>query len=452
MSQWRKNWRLQFVAPKRWMHLVAKRDLYQTVTDPEQIVQRQIGRFNGIWLKALSTSNFYKDWARKHGLPSKISSVADLKQFPALTKEIIRDHQDQVSRDVANADDLYFVSTGGSTGVPTRFPTTKAEKDIEYANTYLGKSWWGIEPFDQVVQLWGHSHVFGAGWRGKLKELRRRLYDYAIRTHRLNAYNMSENRIRQYAEEIAEQAPEVVIGYTSAVFKVAQYAKTNNIVLQNPKLKGVIVTAETATGADIALLDEIFGTATIIEYGMAETGVVAYSRGATAQCAILWDSFLCHEVDGELLVSTIYDRCFPLINYRTGDLLADPVNSDGSVLRFSNIRGRAQESLTLFAADRHDVYLVSGILIVHIVKAYPGIYSVSSLQVSRGIIHILISAANKVNVDDLTPYIYSILSDEFGPVAGGAISVVRTEMAKSSVAGKDLVVVRTSCTSGDARQ
>lgn len=325
--------------------------------------------------------------------------------------------------------------------MPSRFPTTPAEKDIEYANTYLGKSWWGIEPFDQVIQLWGHSHLFGTGWRGKLKEWRRRLYDLVINTRRLNAYNMSADRIPPYAEEIAQRSPEVLIGYTSAVFKVAQYAKMHNLSLRNLRLKGVIVTAETATGADIRMIKEVFGVPLIIEYGMAETGVIAYSRDATEKCAVLWDSFLCHEYGGELVVSTIYDRCFPLINYRTGDVLASPVSVNGSVLGFANIKGRAQESLTLFAENHRDLYLVSGILIVHIVKACPGIYSVTSVQLTDGVIRILISAVSNVNVREIEDYVYSTLSDEFGLIARDALSITRVETTSSSVSGKHLAII-----------
>lgn len=426
--------------------------LYREVTDPEKIVQYQLRQFNRAWLAAQRCLSFYQDWARQHALPNQVTSVAELQQFPVLTKEVMRDHQDQIARDVASTKGLYYVSTGGSTGVPIRVPTSKAEKDIEYANTYLGKAWWGIKPFDRVLQLWGHSHLFGSGWNGKLKEVRRQLYDRVVRTRRLSVYNMSGDCIRQYTEEIARTRPEAIIGYTSAVFKVAQYARTHGISMKNPRLKGVIVTAETATGSDIALIGDVFGKPVIIEYGMAETGVIAYSRNATEQCSVFWDSFLCVEDEGGLLVSTIYDRCFPLINYRTADRVADAASCNGSVLGFSNIKGRAQEILILRAENGRDLYLVGGILIVHILKARPGIYSVASKQVSKGVIQVLVTCSTKENTAELESYLAKTLSQEFGLIDRNALSVVQADVASQSLAGKHLPVIADGSSTRDSEQ
>jgi len=432
--------RLSLFARRRAKLLQEKKARYDSITAPDQVVAYQLAQFNAVWAKTLVSSSFYKEWAAKHKLPEKVSSAGELRLFPPLTKEIIREHQEQISFDVAGTDRLFFVSTGGSTGVPTRFPTSAKEKDIEYANTYLGKSWWGIEPFDRVTHLWGHSHLFGAGWRGRAKEWRRRFYDWLINTRRLNAYNMSPDRMSRYVDAIVRSSPEVIIGYTSAVFKTAQYARTSGSALGNAHLKGIIVTAETATGSDIGLIQEVFGKPVIIEYGMAETGVIAYSRTVTEQCAVFWDSFLCIEEQGEIFLSTLYDRCFPLINYRTRDLVANAVMHDGSMLGFSNIGGRVQEVITLHAANGRDLYIVSGILIVHIVKAWQGIYAVSAAQIAEGVVQVQVVAGASLNVTDLRKYLLANLMREFGPIADAALSVIRVSDVQSSVAGKARVV------------
>ncbi len=433
---------LALIAPQRANILEQKKKIYSLTTDLEEITQYQLNRFNSVWKFALSNSSFYKDWSKRHGLPDQIGSIKDLLNFPVLTKETIRSHEKQISRDVASIKGMFFVSTGGSTGTPVRFPTSKAEKNLEYGNTYLAKSWWGIKPFDHVVQLWGHSHLFGTGLYGKLKGIRRKLYDRVICTYRLNAYNMTEDRISKYALEIIRRSPQVIIGYTSAVFKVAQYAKTHGLSLGNPELKAVIVTAETATGSDITLISEIFKKPVVIEYGMAETGVIAYSRTSTESLHVLWDSFLCIDDTEGLTLSTLYDRCFPLINYRTGDRLSDCVCYDNSVLEFSNIKGRTKEDITLWNEDRTTVYIVSGILIVHILKSLPGILSVQSRQVAKGELVVTISSLDDIDLLWLRKFLISQLHKEFGPIDQYAVTINRSQMGNQSVSGKESIVMR----------
>ncbi len=429
------------LAPRRARILEEKQRHYNEVIAAERIVAYQLRQFNSVWYAALENLQFYKDWANRFDLPKQISSVADLRHFPVLTNKIIRSHEEVIGRDVASAKGVFYVSTGGSTGTPVRFPTSKPEKDIEYGNTYLAKGWWGIKPFDRVIQLWGHSHLFGTGLTGKLKEIRRTVYDKVIRTYRLNAYNMSVERIKQYVQIIIRHSPQAVIGYTSAVFKIAQYANSHGLFLGNPDLKGVIVTAETATSSDIALIGKVFGKPVIIEYGMAETGAIAYSRDSSESCRILWDSFLCFEANDGLRLSTIYNRCFPLINYQTGDLVDGSTGCEGSLLGFGNIKGRAQENLTLWAVDRESKFVVSGILIVHILKSFPGVLTVTSMQISEGCIKVYVSSLGQLDLAGLTDLLVGTLSKEFGPVDFEAVRVVIEEVDSQSLAGKHRSVI-----------
>ena len=133
---------LALIAPQRAKILEQKKKIYSLTTDREAITKYQLDRFNSVWKFALSNSSFYKDWSKRHVLPDQIGSIKDLLNFPALTKETIRSHAEQISRDVTSFKDTFYVSTGGSTGTPVRFPTSKAEKNLEYGNTYLAKSWW----------------------------------------------------------------------------------------------------------------------------------------------------------------------------------------------------------------------------------------------------------------------------------------------------------------------
>ena len=46
----------------------------------------------------------------------------------------------------------------------------------------MARSWWGVNPLDNMVLLWGHSHLFGTGIKGQINHKLRLLKDILIKT------------------------------------------------------------------------------------------------------------------------------------------------------------------------------------------------------------------------------------------------------------------------------
>jgi phenylacetate-coenzyme A ligase PaaK-like adenylate-forming protein len=138
--------------------LAEKVALYARDLSPDQIERHQVERFNQTWDYCLREVPFYRAWQQEHSLPDRIGSVAELAAFPGLDKATI----------VGRADEIFqggritmAYSTGGSTGEPTRFPEGKQDLPHFYANSYVGRYWWGIEPFDSNVLLLGDADLLG---------------------------------------------------------------------------------------------------------------------------------------------------------------------------------------------------------------------------------------------------------------------------------------------------
>ena len=230
------------VFKNRLILLKRKIKLYKEFIDEDEIIKYQIEKFNLIWRDAQTNNEFYKYWAKKHNLPKQIKSIDELKLFPKLTKNDIQQNKELIFKDLNN---FYTVSTGGSTGEPMKFPTSKAEKEIEYANTYLGKSWWNVNPLDDIVMFWGHSHLFGTGIKGKINHFKRIFQDWLINTKRFNAYDMTVDTLSTYYHRLKKLDPKVIIGYTSLNYKLAKYIKENDLSIGNKtNLKSVIFTSE----------------------------------------------------------------------------------------------------------------------------------------------------------------------------------------------------------------
>ncbi|RLA07955.1 MAG: hypothetical protein DRQ51_04260 [Gammaproteobacteria bacterium] len=418
-----------FIFANRIKLIKEKKELYKRITATKDIKSYQVKKFNIIWGDAINNNSFYKMWQKKHNLPDKINNINDLKNFPILTKKDIQNNQDLIFKDLKN---YSTVSTGGSTGEPTKFPVGKIEQDLTYANNYMAKSWWGLEPLDKILLFWGHSHLFGSGIKGKINQYKRVLSDWLINTKRLNAYDMSIDTLDKYYQELKTYNPKFIIGYTSSIYKLAKYIKENNLQMQLINLKGIIVTSESVTEYDIKLIEGVFKVPCIIEYGMAETGVIAYSTNNDNNIKVFWDSFIAREIDESLYVTTLTDKLFPLINYQTDDLVK--TDDSVSILNISKIAGRTKDILKLKVGNK--ILELSGILMVHVLKSYKGIFEIQFKQLPNSRIKILFTASKKLNTIGVEEFFIKNISQDHSEIKKGDFEFEQVKNIEKTIAGK----------------
>ncbi len=431
---------LSSVFRKRIRLLDEKEKRYSKAVESKYIVQHQLRLFNKVWEGAHQSIPFYAEWRAKHNLPKRISSIKELENFPALTKTVINSNRELVFK---NASVDSAVSTGGTTGEPTLFPSAKSDFDTIYADAYLGRGWWGLKPLDRIISLWGHSHLFGSGWRGQLKEFSRKLKDSLIRTRRLNAYDMTPQTIEKYYGLIKTSNPKALIGYTSCLFKLARFMVDQKLDGSLSKhLKVVIPTAETVSQSDVSIMEKAFKVPIVIEYGMAETGAIAYSDRKTDNIRVFWDSFFCRCDENKTLhVSTLYNKKFPLINYCTEDLVT-PLNSvQGSILTMNSIDGRSQEAFDLNCEITGSVTL-SGILFVHILKSLPGIYSVQCEKLPEKKVKVHLTADSPLNLESVREYLLDELRKKYPEIDAESVILIQARNSKLSLAGKEQIFLR----------
>ncbi|RKN16029.1 phenylacetate--CoA ligase family protein [Micromonospora musae] len=386
---------------ERCRRLERKIALYNEPRSRAEIERIQVERFNRIWAYCLTRVPFYRSWRSEHGLPTSIGRPSDLRHFPTLDKEVLISRSAEV---FASGSTKRAYSTGGSTGQPTRFPRGQAETTDRWVNNYLGRAWWGIRPLEPQVLLWGHAHLFGSGLKGRIAQAKRATADGILNIRRLNAYDLSEPALQAHYRVIRDQNPVSLVGYTSAVFKLARYIEREGLDLgDKSQLRGVILSAETASDADLATIERVFGATALIEYGAAETGLMAMSQGEPRAIRVLWDSFVCLvSDDGSLTVTTLDDRLFPLINYAIGDCVEPTDAVDGNAFQFRSILGRRQEVVQVASAQ--GILDLSPILPVHILKSYPGIVGVQFRQERPDALHIYVEADHELDLDGVSSF------------------------------------------------
>jgi phenylacetate-CoA ligase len=433
-------WLLRHASPVRQALLRTKLERYERIRLRADIEAYQLSRLQEVWQRAHREIAFYNKLRSDHGLPSRIDSIEQLRNFPVLDKPLLQRYQALINEQFTG---FPTIVTGGSTGRPTAFITGRSEQNEHWANTYLGRHWNGIEPFDSCVLFWGHSHIFGQGWRGQLNQLKRKLFDRILGTTRLDAYNLAPETIDLYFSRLMLARPRFVVGYTSLVFMMARaiLEKGWKVQAHGLGLRCVIVTAETVTDAERTVIAEAFGCRVTIEYGMAETSVLSYtSPSSTDRMNLLWDSYIGYKGEvGNFIVTSIYERNFPLINYDTSDII-ESVDDSSSVLSIIGVKGRAKDNVRVRRKNGGEKEL-SGILLVHILKSRPGIYSIQYAQLPQGEVLISLLADASLSIIEVHTYFARELNKDHPEVDANAVRLEQVRALKRTVAGKNRMKV-----------
>ncbi len=335
---------------RRRLELLAERQaLYRQVSDPARIARHQLEAFNTVWRMATRRYRFYAEWRRRHRLADQLADLTELQRFPILRKHDIEENFRTIAED---ARPCGFVGTGGSSGPSTLFPRGPEDHAFLHSNMYLGRSWAGIAPGDNIVLIWGHDHLYGTGIKGRLNRAKRRLLDGLIGTERLSVYHLDQRSVAGYFEKIRARPGAVVVGYVSAIRKLLDFVELSGIDGRDARIRAVVFCSETVFASDLERVRAHLGAVPLIEYGMGETGVMAYSTPETSALTFLWDAFHCQVTSaGELLVTSLQPFRFPLVNYGSGDRVQVLGNAPPLPFRCARIAGRTRTLLELTLRD-----------------------------------------------------------------------------------------------------
>jgi len=389
---------------KRVKFLEEKEKKYQNFFGKNELIfSHQVNEFNKIWSYAVENIKFYSDYSVKHKLPTKIEKLSQLHNFPIITKEQLVDYFSLVeNKFYLNSQ----IKTGGSSGKPASFPFDSKDHDSSWSRSYLGRGRLGIKPFHSTALVWGHSHLFEKNLSGKIKYYIRKLKDYQLNTIRLSAYDISDDSIESYINIIKSKNIRFLIGYTSCVVKIALkiLEMNNNTVFDN--LQSVVVTAENTHKADIRIIESAFNVKCDIEYGMAEAGVLGYSCNSCKVINFFWDDFIYQtNENNNLIITSIYNRYFPLIRYDTNDIVENEMTTD-SLLSTNRIVGRSNDNLEILVNSKK--ITVHSEFFTHILKSIDNVQDFLIVQKDLNI-NIYYVSSNK----DLSKVFFSKLEKEY---------------------------------------
>ncbi len=410
---------------------------YESGWDVDKIAEYQLNSLNKIWYSAIKNVPYYREIKISHELPEKFTSLDQFRSVvPFLDKPAIISSGDRLSNSTKTPD--LYMSTGGSTAEPIKVPVWNSETIYSKRNIWYARSWYGIKPKDKLFLFWGHSHIFGDGLKGIIKKHARTVKDYLLGYLRFSAYDLSGPNMKNAAAKMLLFKPAYLIGYSVALDRFSRINEGRED-LGELDIKAVISTAESfPTPESRKNLSKLFNTKVVMEYGSVETGPIAYEK-EEERYMVFWRDFFVEAVESdqvpgkyELVITTLFERCLPLIRYKIGDIVEKLPDTNISV-GFKSITGRCNDYINLKNGK-----IVHSEVFSHILRSATGIHGFRVVQ-DKGGINLFYTAESELDAATIKKLRQDFLKidQQFDELV-----IQRTQKLEKTIAGKVRTVIR----------
>jgi phenylacetate-CoA ligase len=294
--------------------------------EPAALESLRLARLRALLVHAQQHVPYYQRLFARHGVDAATfgasRGLADLARLPLLTKADITGARDDLRS--VQAASLARFSTGGSSGEPLVFYIGRSRVSHDVAAKWRATRWWGVDIGDPEIVLWGSPIELKAQDRLRL------LRDALLRTTLLPAFDMGPARLDEHIAAIRRIRPASLIGYPSAMCRIADHAQARGIRLDDLGIRVAFSTAERLYDEQRAQITETFGCPVANGYGGRDSGFIAHECPAGGM-HISAEDIIVEVVDeaglplpagqsGQLVVTHLATQDYPFIRYATGDV------------------------------------------------------------------------------------------------------------------------------------
>lgn len=286
----------------------------------EQISEFELNEIRRIVAFAYENTDGYRKFFDDAGVnPSDLKTLEDFKKIPFLTKEMIRDNLEDFSAGVPNR---FYITTGGSTGIPTgmyRDNVSFAKELASKAHQYYRIGW---REGDRQIVFRGLQidTPDSTEFASEFNELR------------CSTYQFGTEKMEIYRQKAFEFEPEWIRCYPSSGYVFARYLKDSGKPF--PPIKGMLCSSEQLYDFQKQLFKEVFGADAriFVHYGHYEMAALAGFCEYTNDYHVLPQYGFVELLDkndrqvtkpgevGEITATSFIMHATPFIRYRTEDL------------------------------------------------------------------------------------------------------------------------------------
>ncbi|MBU2907273.1 phenylacetate--CoA ligase family protein [Arenibacter algicola] len=272
----------------------------------EKLVDYQINKCKEFLEFAYKYSPFYKEIFDKNGFkPAEFCDLKQLNRLPAISKEELIKYNQEIQSNY-QFKKLFVASTSGTSGQLLRFLKNEEWDSHTRAAIFRGYTWYNVKPWDRNGYLWGYNIDPKAARKIKL-------LDWLQNRFRLYTYKSKE--IENFARKL--KGAKYLHGYSSVIYEVAKLVNKSGLKIPH-NLKMIKGTSEKVYDSYQEEVKKAFGLKMLIEYGASESGLIGFEC-PQGSIHIAMENVIIEEEDGEILVTNLLSRSFPIIRYKLGD-------------------------------------------------------------------------------------------------------------------------------------
>lgn len=298
-------------------------------------------RLNDFYNYVIEHSEYFNEVLPKF---NREITVNDLKSFPIMDKEVIRQNLNKI---VTRKEKLIPLKTGGSTGEGLEFYSHPIDMSRKIAYLDYYKEQHGVYKGMKRASVGGkelvpnkqNKKVF---WR----------FNRALNQLMLSSYHADGENLKYYVEKLNKFKPETLDGFTTVLHRIAQYINRNDIRLKFKPI-AIFPTAEALTDEMKYDIEKAFNCPVRNQYASSE-GAPFITENKYGELEINPETgvFELEHVEGniyELVVTGFYTTTTPLIRYKIGDSveLLQPIdeNCNQKDIKIKRIIGRNNDFL-----------------------------------------------------------------------------------------------------------
>lgn len=291
--------------------------------DPEERAQLQLERLQSTLNRACKNVPFYRNRLQENGIePARVETIADLQHIPFATRDDLSENYPYGLFAVPLRDVVRIHTAPGSVLKPTVSGFTKQDLTISrelvaralFAAGVAGQDILQID-LDLGLMNWGQAYKDGA-----------ELIESSVIPQTLLTPEKQLMLLRDYKTSV------LITSHASAT-QLMHLAFRTNLNPNELALKTIILVGEPPTPETQQHLRDELHVTTWVHYGLSEVpgAALAFECEARQGLHVSEDHFLAEVIDptdgkpvaegeaGELVLTTLTTRAFPLVRFRTGD-------------------------------------------------------------------------------------------------------------------------------------
>jgi phenylacetate-CoA ligase len=288
---------------------------------------------------------------RKYFDSNAMLDSGDLSHWPILTRDLVREHFNELQADVPPRGKTWTHASGGSTGKPVTVVHDQPFAAKAQALRDLCTRLFFGGPYYNKLILWGMSEEVERQKQGEdslAGEVKDKLLQLGgLKTTHINTFDFTQDKFEQCARILETQRPEFILGYAGSVYQLAKYLDDNNISAGN-SVKKIGTTAQTLYPFMREKIEQVFNCKVCDHYGSREAGPLAwqhengdmyfpkfFSRIEVVNTA---GRHCAPGETGHILVTGLHNFTMPLIRYDIGDLGVQGMDSWYRSYPFSTLK------------------------------------------------------------------------------------------------------------------